>query len=71
MPLFRRYFDKLGLPNQMEKSNFHKLAEFIADEDIDSEIAEKLDAIAKVAESVSNESAGSLRTDGAGLSRAC
>ncbi len=69
MPLFRRYFGKLGLPNQMEKSNFHKLAEFIPDEDIDSEIAEKLDAIAKVAESVSSQSAGNLWTDGAGFSQ--
>ena len=49
-PLFANYFDKLDLPNQMRKTNFHVLASLVAAADIDPEVKDKLDAIAEVAE---------------------
>lgn len=49
-PLFRGYFRRLRQPNLMAKTNFHRLAEFVPEQEIDSEIVEKLDAIVKVAE---------------------
>lgn len=49
-PLFETYFSRLGLPNLMAKKNFHVLAEYVPDDEIDSEIADKLDAVARVAE---------------------
>ncbi len=48
-PLFDEYFRKLELPNLMNKKAFHELAQYIPDSEIDSEIGEKLDAIAEVA----------------------
>lgn len=50
-PLFDSYFGKLTLPNLMRKKNFHELADHVPDGEIDPEIREKLDAIARVAES--------------------
>lgn len=50
-PLFRKYFEKLGLPNVMAKKNFHELARLVPVSRLDLEIKEKLDAIANVAES--------------------
>lgn len=52
-PLFRTYFEKLGLPNLMAKKNFYELAEYVPQEEIDSEFREKLGAIVKVALSAS------------------
>jgi uncharacterized SAM-binding protein YcdF (DUF218 family) len=48
-PLFKKYFEKLGLPNQMLKTNYHMLAHLVPAERIDSEVAAKLDSIAQVA----------------------
>lgn len=48
-PLFRRYFDKLGLPNLLRKTNYHELARFVTPEEIAPEVQEKLDMIVKVA----------------------
>ena len=48
-PLFRAYFGKLGLPNLMGKKNYHELAEYVPDGEIDPEVREKLDAVARVA----------------------
>lgn len=48
-PLFRSYFRKLNLPNLMNKKDFYELAHYVPDDEIDAEIAEKLDAIARVA----------------------
>ena len=48
-PLFRTWFRKLGLPNLMAKKSFHELVEHIPSAEIDPEIREKLDAIARVA----------------------
>ena len=50
VPLFKSYFETLGLPNLMAKKNFYELAEHVPDSEIDSEISEKLDAIVQVAE---------------------
>ena len=48
-PLFRTWFGKLGLPDLMSKTSFHKLVEYVPEHEIDAEITEKLDAIAATA----------------------
>ena len=48
-PLFRIWFEKLGLPNLMAKKSFHALVEHVPLPEIDPEIREKLDVIARVA----------------------
>ena len=48
-PLFKAYFEKIGIPNLMDKKNFHELADHVPEDEIDPEIGEKLDAIARVA----------------------
>jgi hypothetical protein len=48
-PLFKKYFEKLGLPNLMDKKNFHELASFVPPERIDPEVTSVLGAIADVA----------------------
>ncbi len=45
VPLFGAYFRNIELPNLMNKSSFHKLAEYVPEDEIDSEVCEKLDAI--------------------------
>ena len=50
VPLFKSYFETLGLPNLVAKKNFYELAEHVPDSEIDPEISEKLDAIVRVAE---------------------
>jgi len=47
--LFASYFEKLGLPNIMRKSDYHVLAAFVPKEKIDKDIVEKLDAIVHIA----------------------
>ena len=49
-PLFRAYFERIGIPNLMSKKNFYELAGYVPADEIDLEISEKLDAIAAVAE---------------------
>jgi ABC-type taurine transport system ATPase subunit len=49
-PLFKKFYHKLGLPNEMSKTNFHLLADFVPLEAIDKEIRQALDAILKVAQ---------------------
>ncbi len=51
-PLFRTYFQKLDSPNLMNKKDFYELANYVPEEQISSEVIEKLDAIVRVAESV-------------------
>ncbi len=51
-PLFANFYQQIGLPNRMFKTNYHRLAEFLDQSDIDSEISEKLDAIVQVASRV-------------------
>ena len=48
-PLFAAYFEKLGLPNLMLKRSFYELAGHVPLEEIDPEVTEKLDAIARAA----------------------
>jgi len=48
-PLFRRFYEKLGLPNMMSKTNYHVLAQFVPVRAIDPEIHQALDAIWKTA----------------------
>ena len=55
-PLFRTYFGKLNLPNLMNKKDFYELANYVPEDEIDPEITEKLDAIARVASSATRES---------------
>lgn len=47
--LFARYFEKLGLPNLMRKSDYHALARFVPRDGMDPEVREKLDAIVETA----------------------
>lgn len=47
--LFPVFFRKLGLPNLMNKTDYHVLARYVTKDQIDSEIAEVLDMIAKTA----------------------
>jgi ABC-type lipoprotein export system ATPase subunit len=48
-PLFKKYFEKLNLPLQLRKAEYHVLASLAPKEDLDPEIKEKLDAIVAVA----------------------
>lgn len=49
-PVFKRFYEKLQLPNQMTKTNYHRLTPYIAPEAINTEVREKLDAIVQVSE---------------------
>jgi hypothetical protein len=48
-PLFGKYFQILGLPLGMPKSDYHILARLVPGDRIDPEVVEKLDAIVAVA----------------------
>jgi len=48
-PLFKKFYERLGLPNLMSKTDYHALAAFVPKEAIDEEIREALDAIVAVA----------------------
>ena len=50
-PLFHSYYNKLQLPNLMQKSAFHTLVPYVPLDEIPPEVGDKLDAIAEVAES--------------------
>ena len=52
-PLFQRYFQKLGLPNLMNKKDFYELADYVPEDEFDPEVTEKLDTIAQVAREAS------------------
>jgi len=52
---FERHYQALGLPNLLSKTNYHLLAEFIPLDELDPEIAEKLDAIAAIAAHAAGE----------------
>ena len=51
-PVFQSYFDKIEIENLMLKRSFYELADCLAEDEIDAEVSEKLDAIVQVAESV-------------------
>lgn len=48
-PLFKSFFDRLGLPNLMRKTDYHELARFVPPDRIDPEVVAVLDAIHDVA----------------------
>jgi len=48
-PLFRKFFEKLALPNLMAKTDYHTLVHFVPRERIDPEVRQTLDRIADVA----------------------
>lgn len=48
-PVFNDYFQRLGIPNLMRKSDFHQLAPFVPTALIPAEVGTKLDAIWEVA----------------------
>ncbi len=48
-PLFEWYFQKLGLPLQLRKSEYHILASLVPKEELDAEVTQMLDAIVAVA----------------------
>lgn len=50
-PVFKSYFRNLNLPNLMRKKAFYELAEHVPQTEIDPEVGEKLDAIARTARS--------------------
>lgn len=51
--VFPRFVEALGLPNLMNKSNYHVLARYVPLESLDGEIAEKFDAILATARKAS------------------
>jgi hypothetical protein len=46
-PVFEKFFASLGIPNVMDKKNFHVLASVVPRSLIDREVADVLDAIVK------------------------
>jgi hypothetical protein len=48
--LFEMFFEKLNLPNEMRKTNYHRLASYVAADRIDPEISQKLDLIHEAAQ---------------------
>ena len=48
-PLFKKFFEKLKLPLQLRKSEYHVLASLMPKDRLDHEIEEKLEAIVRVA----------------------
>jgi hypothetical protein len=48
-PLFKKFYEKVDLPNLMRKTDYHTLSPFVPVEIIDTEIREKLDLITEVA----------------------
>lgn len=47
--LFQRYYQRLGLPDLMRKTDYHELARYVGRELVDDEIAAALDRIVEVA----------------------
>lgn len=52
-PLFRKYFEKLSLPNLMKKTDYHVLARFVPKDEIPQEVRDRLDAVLAVAQAAS------------------
>ena len=47
-PLFKSFFEKLEIPNLMEKTNYHTLVRYLPTDQIDPEVSDVLDAIFEV-----------------------
>ena len=56
-PVFRNFFNRLGLPHLVAKTSFYVLAEHVPEASISTEVREKLDAIATVAQEASAQGA--------------
>jgi len=50
-PVFESFFRQLELPNLMQKTDYHRLAELVSSDDIDPEISFALDRVLSVARS--------------------
>ena len=48
--LFKRYFERLGTPQQIFKRDYHGMADAISLQDIDVEVTQVLDALWEVAQ---------------------
>ena len=48
-PLFATFFQEVGFPNLMEKTNYHTLVQYLPAEQIDPEVTDVLDSILEVA----------------------
>ena len=48
-PLFAGYYERLGISNHMQKSNYHRLVEHMTVADIPAEMIEALDGLAAAA----------------------
>lgn len=48
-PLFKSFYQALGLPNLMQKTDYHTLAPYVRPEDFDADVREKLDSISEAA----------------------
>jgi hypothetical protein len=49
-PLFKKFYEKIGLPNLMSKTDYHALVAFVPEALIDADVREKLDLIVETAE---------------------
>ena len=49
-PLFKNFYNKLKLPEQFFKKDYHQLVQFLKKDSISEEVVEKLDAIVNVAD---------------------
>jgi Fe-S cluster assembly ATPase SufC len=49
VPLFKHFYHELGLPNEMSKTNYHLLSDFVPLQAIDNEILHVLNAIEEIA----------------------
>ncbi len=48
-PIFQNYFDQLGIPNLMQKTDYHTLVRFVPKDRLSPEITEKLNVLTEVA----------------------
>jgi len=48
--IFERFYERLGLPNLMQKSDYHRLTRFVPEDQIDPAVSEALDLILETSE---------------------
>jgi len=56
-PLFERFFQKIGLPNLLRKTDYHVLARLVPKENLDPEVSAKLDGLLAVARTARSKEA--------------
>ncbi|MGO8698547.1 MAG: AAA family ATPase [Limisphaerales bacterium] len=54
-PLFDRFFQRIGLPNLLRKTDYHSLARLVPKDKIDREVIAKLDGILSVAQKANSK----------------